>query len=94
MAPVKAHEPLCEARDYADLARLGHVTRARLTQIMNLLNLAPDVQEQILSLPTVADGHHPIHGRHLRPIVALLDWKKQRKIWADEFGGDRSQRVD
>ncbi len=31
-----------EVRDYADLARLGHVTRARLAQIMNLLNLAPD----------------------------------------------------
>jgi hypothetical protein len=26
-----------EARDYADLARLDYVTRARLTQIMNLL---------------------------------------------------------
>jgi hypothetical protein len=32
-----------EVRDYADLARLGYVTRARLTQIMNLLLLAPDI---------------------------------------------------
>jgi regulator of RNase E activity RraA len=30
-------------RDYADLARLGHVARARVTQIMNLLNQAPDI---------------------------------------------------
>ena len=37
--------------DYADLARLGVVTRARMTQIMNLLNLAPDIQEEILFLP-------------------------------------------
>lgn len=37
-----------EVKDYADLARLGYVTRARLTQIMNLLLLAPDIQEQIL----------------------------------------------
>src|SRR5687767_1615544 len=37
-----------EVRDYADLARLGFVTRARLTQIMNLLLLAPDIQEQLL----------------------------------------------
>jgi hypothetical protein len=37
-----------EVLDYADLARLGLVTRARLTQIMNLLLLAPDIQEQIL----------------------------------------------
>jgi len=40
-----------EVRDYADLARLGYVTRARITQIMNLLNLAPDIQEEILFLP-------------------------------------------
>jgi hypothetical protein len=34
-----------EVHDYADLARLGFVSRARITQIMNLLNLAPDIQE-------------------------------------------------
>ena len=33
-----------EVADFAELARLGHVTRARMTQIMNLLNLAPDIQ--------------------------------------------------
>ena len=48
-----------EVRDYADLARLGHVTRARLTQIMNLLNLAPDIQEEILLLPAVDGGGRP-----------------------------------
>ena len=37
-----------EVRDYADLARLGYVTRARITQIMNLLNFAPDIQEGVL----------------------------------------------
>ncbi len=37
--------------DYAELARLGHVTRARVTQIMNLLHLAPDIQETLLFLP-------------------------------------------
>jgi len=31
--------------DYAELAELGHVTRARMTQIMNFLHLAPDIQE-------------------------------------------------
>ncbi len=38
--------------DQAELARLGHVSRARLTQIMNLLYLAPDLQEKLLFLPT------------------------------------------
>ena len=37
-------------QDYAELARLGRVTRARMTQIMKLLDLAPDIQEQILFL--------------------------------------------
>jgi hypothetical protein len=32
------------------LARTGRVSRARLTQIMNLLDLAPAIQEQILSI--------------------------------------------
>ena len=35
--------------DYAELARLGHVTRARMTQITNLLHLAPDIQEEYCS---------------------------------------------
>src|ERR1700758_2675800 len=40
-----------EVPGYAELARLGHVTRARLSQIMSLLCLAPDLQEEILFLP-------------------------------------------
>ena len=68
------------ARDYADLARLGNVTRSRLTQIMNLLNLSPDIQEQILLLPTVTAGDDSVHERQLRPIVAVLYWGKQRRI--------------
>jgi hypothetical protein len=51
-------------RDYAELARLGGVSRARMTQIMSLRNLAPVIQERILGLPVVeqADfvGHHQI----------------------------------
>jgi hypothetical protein len=64
------------AVDYADLARLGHVTRARVTQIMNLLNLAPDIQEQILCWPPVTDGKDPISERGIRNVVTELDWKK------------------
>ena len=45
-----------EVRDYADLARLGHVSHARITQIMNLLTLAPDIQEDILFLPRTLQG--------------------------------------
>ncbi|KAB2949475.1 MAG: hypothetical protein F9K17_02665 [Phycisphaerae bacterium] len=70
-------------RDYAELARLGHVTRARMTQIMNLLNLAPDIQEGVLFLPPVESGRDPIRELHLRPIAATPDWRKQRAMWRE-----------
>jgi len=70
-----------EVADYADLSRLAHVTRARITQIMNLLNLAPDIQEAILFLPRTTRGRDPIRERHLRPIAAVIDWRKQRRMW-------------
>src|SRR5437870_4926357 len=44
-------------RDHAEAARLGRVTRARMTQILKLLDLAPDIQEQILFLPPESRLH-------------------------------------
>ena len=70
-----------EVRDYADLARLGHVTRARVTQIMNLLNLAPDIQEDLLFLPPVEAGRDTVKEWQLRPIAAEWNWTKQRRTW-------------
>jgi hypothetical protein len=66
---------------YAELARLGHVTHARISQIMNLLYLAPDVQEAILFLPRTERGRDPIILRDLQPIAATLDWRDQRERW-------------
>jgi len=64
--------------DYAEAARLGHVTRARTSQIMNLLNLAPDLQERVLFLqPTLVSGD-AIGERQLRPIAKQPDWQRQR----------------
>jgi hypothetical protein len=68
-------------RDYAALARLGHVSRARITQIMNLLLLAPDIQEELLFLPETLRGRDPIHLRQLQPIALLPDWNEQRSRW-------------
>ena len=70
-----------EITDQADLARLGHVTRARVTQIMNLLQLAPDIQEDILFLPRTFRGRDPIREIMVRPIAAEPDWRKQRRLW-------------
>jgi hypothetical protein len=74
--------------DYAELARLGHVTRARISQIMNLLNLAPDIQETILFLSRVESGRDLVTERELRPLAALPDWRKQRKLWTRMATGD------
>lgn len=71
-----------EVTDLAEIARLGQVTRARVTQIMNLLHLAPDIQEAILHLPRVESGRDPLTERDLRPIAALSDWRKQRRLWS------------
>ena len=64
-------------RDYAELASLGRVTRARMTQIMKLLNLAPDIQEQILFLPNIPG----LNERNLRPLVSRIDWDEQRRLF-------------
>ena len=71
-----------DVTDQAELARLGHVSRARLTQIMNLLNLAPDIQEAVLSLPRTERGRDPVTERDVRPIAALPDWRNQRRMSA------------
>jgi hypothetical protein len=70
-----------EVRDYADLSRLGYVSRARITQIMNLLNLAPDLQEQLLSLPHDPAMPQPIGERRIRCVVSAVDWCVQRRLW-------------
>jgi hypothetical protein len=68
-----------EVRDYADLARLGYVTRARLTQIMNLLLLAPDIQEHLLSLT----GSSAVRETHLRGTASEIHWLDQRRRFKD-----------
>jgi hypothetical protein len=73
-------------RDYAELARLGRVTRARITQIMNLLLLAPDIQEQILFLPRIERGRDGLSLRKVLPIAAKLDWSVQRELWRKLVG--------
>ena len=67
--------------DYATLAELAHVSRARISQITNLLVLAPDIQEALLFLPRTQCGRDPIHLRQLQALAAVLDWERQRVLW-------------
>ena len=57
-----------EYRDRAELARQVGFTRARITQILNLLLLAPDIQEFVLGLEAV-DGKEPMSERALREVA-------------------------
>ena len=68
-------------RDLADAARAIGVTRARVTQIMNLLLLAPEIQEAILDLPAVTQRREFVSERSLRTIVAEPYWDVQRRLW-------------
>mgnify|MGYP006908287831 CR=1 FL=1 len=70
-----------EVADQTELARLLHVSQPRVTQIMNLLHLAPDLQEELLFLPPAVSGRDPIHEKLLRPIAAEMDWGRQRELW-------------
>jgi hypothetical protein len=70
-----------EFLDYAELARAGHVTRARMSQIMNLANLAPDIQEQILFLPPSGAGRSPLTETAVRKIACQPFWSRQRNQW-------------
>ena len=67
--------------DQAEIARLGHVSRARVTQIMNLLNLAPDIQEELLFLERKSGGLETLSERTVRPITSQSNWRTQRRLW-------------
>ena len=68
-------------KDFAEIARLGYVTRGRISQIMDLANLAPDIQEELLFLASVKTGKDTITERDLRPITRHMDWQSQRRLW-------------
>jgi len=71
-----------EVADFAEIAALGHVTRARVSQIVNLLNLAPDIQEAILFHKPVSGERDAVPERQVRAIAGEPDWDLQRERWA------------
>jgi len=68
-----------EITDYAQLARLGHISPARLTQIMVLLHLAPTIQDYVLFL-SAADARF-ITELGLRKIAREPRWDRQRELF-------------
>jgi hypothetical protein len=67
--------------DLAALARLGQLSRARISQIMNLTCLATHIQEDILFLPRTFAGHDAIKLADLQQIALEADWQRQRELW-------------
>ncbi len=64
-----------EIQDYVDIARLGYITRARASQIMNLTLLAPDIQEKLLYLTEEI----PIREHEMRTVASHALWVEQRR---------------
>jgi hypothetical protein len=70
-----------KARDLADLARTFKLTRARVTQILNYMLLAPDIQAEILAMSPIEPGHEPIREPEMRAVLREVLWSEQRKRW-------------
>lgn len=82
-------ERLIQRRTVADraeiAARLG-ISRARVTQILDLTLLAPDIQEEILFAEAV-DGVEPFAEASARKAAREVDWRAQRQVWRRQRSG-------
>jgi len=72
-----------------DIAQLGRVSRSRITQILNLLLLAPDLQERLLFLAPAGKGREPICEKKIRQLAYEYDWELQRSKFERLFGPGR-----
>ncbi|MGA9652831.1 MAG: hypothetical protein WBV96_02870, partial [Polyangia bacterium] len=67
----------------AEVARRLGLTRARVTQLMDMRLLAPDIQEQILFAESV-DGVEPLGERTVRAVTCSTSWGEQRRTHAGQ----------
>ena len=71
-------------KNYSELAYLCQVSRARITQVMNLLQLAPDIQEMILFSKTPDDR---LREAAIRKLSGVVLWSERRERWCQLVGG-------
>jgi len=76
-------------KKYSDLAHLGQVSAARITQLMNLLHLAPDIQEQILSPDTPMIE---LRESAVRKLSSVVLWDDQRVRWQELLAAASAQQ--
>jgi hypothetical protein len=77
--------------DRAEVARRLGFTRARITHLLDLTLLAPDLQERILFVEAV-DGVEPMSERGLRKVAHAGSWVEQRQMWRAEAVPHRNAR--
>lgn len=70
-----------DVADYVDLASLTGFTRARITQVMDLTLLAPDIQEQILTWPRVTGERGAPSEKRVLGVAREVVWGRQRERW-------------
>lgn len=70
------------ARDRAEVARRLGLSRARVTQLVDLTLLEPKLQLVVLTCESV-DGVEPMSERHLRRVARKASWEAQRTLWAE-----------
>lgn len=73
-----------KVRDLEHLATIGNVSQPRISQILSLTMLAPDLQETLLFLPRLSEGKPEISEKSLRKITMLDHWDEQRKAWREK----------
>ena len=74
-------------KNQSELAHYAQVTTARMTHIMWLTNLAPDIQQSILFLPRVESGPDTVKESDVRQIARVMDWGVQRGMWSNSMSG-------
>ena len=66
-------------RNYRELAEAGQISRARMSQIMHLSDLAPEIQEELLFLPKTVAGPDRFTEKGLRQVARSIDWDLQKR---------------
>ena len=82
-----------EVSTKADIARREGITRARVTQIMAMLRLAPEIREHILAMPE-STGRPAISERALRLAVQLESRYDQELRFRELVGKRRGRGPD
>ena len=80
---IKMRDQLADGKvaDFTEMATVRHISKPRLSQILSLTNLAPEIQEALLFLPKNHRGPDPITETAVRPIAAQVDWTLQKQLF-------------